>query len=83
MRLNSLDLNNDDFLQKGYTIDSNVKILPNRFTEAIILKANYDYVNTLRNVITGRTVSKVREFFGAKFNFTWNSRVLPYRQYFK
>jgi hypothetical protein len=39
-----------------------VKILPNRFTEAIILKANYDYVNTLRNVITGRTVSKVREF---------------------
>jgi hypothetical protein len=26
---------------------------------------------------------KVREFFGGKFNFTWNSRVLPYRQYFK
>ena len=26
---------------------------------------------------------KVREFFGAKFNLTRNSRVLPYRQYFK
>jgi hypothetical protein len=26
---------------------------------------------------------KIREFFGAKFNFTRNSCVLPYRQYFK
>jgi hypothetical protein len=30
-----------------------------------------------------RLNARVREFFGAKFNFTRNSRDLPYRQYLK